>query len=227
MLYSSFNLANLILLFTFIVNKYSYHILKGNECYIAIFLRRSSKFIPYLLGLIYSVKFDTLLGSNAFKYSIVYFFIAVSILIVLIFYSKEEISIYYKKECVFLFGHIRAKKFVLEIYTLSFSAIFQELYYKKFVFIFFLEICQMKFWMATILASILFCLEHTQYATSGEVFDIKNYIAQFIMSSLTLSVFYFSGNLLLSMLPHIVFNIIICFGFFSWYVTSKKTKGDI
>jgi len=168
----------------------------------AIFIRRTTYLIPYMLSLPF-------LESKVFVQSYVwmYYFIAIFIGACLILPRIQQLKNLYNKELIMMFPPITCGRALIEIYTLIASAVFQELFYRVFLISVLYPIVGIA--TSILMSAVFFVAEHALHPISESSFKLDDHIFQFIMSIAAGILFMSSGSLLVPILIHLTYNMSI------------------
>ncbi|NOW07501.1 CPBP family intramembrane metalloprotease [Clostridium beijerinckii] len=190
--------------------------IKDNFFYGAMWIRRTIYFIPYILPLIFFSP-KVLNESNL----LLNIFISIIVGICLILFNINGIKNLYNKDIMLLFPPITFNDLSIELYSSIGSAILQEFFYRVFLISSIYHIVGGV--LAILISAILFVAEHMMHSILNNSFTIKDYIGQFIMSTLSGILFIKSGAIIVPMLIHIIFNGAISISYILRFYWTKRS----
>lgn len=185
------------------------HLIKNNLFPGAVWFRRTVYFLPYIL-------FYFLFGSSSrmeLTHLVLWFVISILLGAALLLIRKRELTTIYNKEFIIHFSPLNRKEAILESYSCLGSAILQELFFKGFILNLLFNIINPI--IAVIITGIFFTEEHILHYYAKNSYESKDYILQFLMSTLSGVIYLYSGSLSISLISHLIFNLSLVFNF--WY----------
>lgn len=179
----------------------------------ADWLRRTTYFIPYALPFFFSL--PKIGGGSSFSS----LFILGSIVTGASFLALRyrELQNMYNRELLSFFPKVSLREASLEIYSGVGSALLQELFYKAFVISVLAPLIGAI--PAVLLSAFLFVAEHIVHFWAANLFEWKDYIAQFILSAVAGFLYVYSGSIVVAMLTHLTYNLPTSFNYvYRYYI---------
>ncbi len=162
------------------------------------FIRMTLYFFPYGIPIIF------LVNDNNQNYIKVSTCIIVSLIvgIISIFVKKEQIKIYLSEIYLALSKKQEKIRYILMVYNLIGAAIFEELYFRKFM----ITVLYEYKYVAILFSAIYFLLSH-YILIWGSDFQKNDFITQFVIGLISAVLYYFSRSVIPSILLHFIINL--------------------
>lgn len=185
------------------------HLIKDRLFSGAVWLRRTVYFFPYLL-FYFAFHPDSALETN---HAVVWIILSLSLGALLLLLRKRELTTIYNREFITYFSPMKCKNACLESYSSLGSAFLQELFFKGFILSLLLHVTSPL--LAVVLYGFFFTEEHILHYRAKNNFELKDYLLQFLMGTISGFIYWQSASIFIGSISHIVFNLSLVVNY--WY----------
>lgn len=181
----------------------------------ADWFRRTTYFIPYVLPFTFSS--HKIGGGTSFSFLFILGAIVTGVSFLALRY--RDLQNMYNRELMAFFPKVSLREASLEMYSSVGSALLQELFYKAFVISVLAPLIGAI--PAVLLSAFLFVAEHIVHFWAANLFEWKDYIAQFILSAVAGFLYVYSGSIVVAMLTHLTYNLPTSFNYVYRYCINQ------